>query len=139
MEQWAGQPVALSYRGVGSSTGKFEYLAGQTAFGCAELPVTAAEKNTITGRSVLHLPLVLGAMSAFHSIPATYTGTSGLELTPCMLAEIFSRTITMWNDPKLRQGGVNIHCRACTGQPAHRRVSSPQGFVYHKLLYKISS
>lgn len=138
MEQWAGQPVDLGYRGVGSSTGKFEYLAGQTAFGCAELPVTTAEKNTLTGRSVLHLPLVLGAMSAFHSIPATYTGTSGLELTPCMLAGIFSRTITMWNDPKLRQGGVNIGL-AQVNQPIvvfHRHKGSSTTNYFTKYLHE---
>eukprot|EP01048_Picozoa_sp_COSAG05_P004091 COSAG05_NODE_209_length_14039_cov_138.574892_1_plen_287_part_10 len=104
MESMAGQSLDLTYRGVGSSTGKVDFLNETTAFGCSEVPVTSTEQTTLA-KTVLHLPLVMGAMSVFHSIPAAHTGTAGLRLTPCMLAKIFSRTITMWNDPLLRDGG----------------------------------
>jgi ABC-type phosphate transport system substrate-binding protein len=40
-------------------------------------------------------------MSAFHSVPESDLGGAGLHLTPCVLAEIFSRQITMWNDAKI--------------------------------------
>ncbi len=106
MLRGAGQTIDLSYRGVGSSTGKVEFLAGDSAFGCSEIPVTDNER-TAFGATVLQMPLVIGAMSVFHSIPAEHTGTDGLELSPCMLAKIFSREVTDWNDPLLRVGGVN--------------------------------
>jgi ABC-type phosphate transport system substrate-binding protein len=102
----AGQSIDMSYRGVGSSAGKVEFLAGNTAFGCSEIPVSDAELATF-GSSVLQMPLVIGAMSVFHSIPAEHTGTDGLELSPCMLGKIFSRQVTMWDDEALREGGVN--------------------------------
>jgi ABC-type phosphate transport system substrate-binding protein len=97
--------VARSYRGIGSSSGKIEFLAKKNAFGCSEVPVYESDKTP--GEEVLQLPMVLGAMSVFHSIPDAHVGTAGLELTPCMLAKIFSRGITRWNDPLLREGGVN--------------------------------
>ena len=65
------------------------------------------EVEKTAGETVLQLPLVLGAMSVFHSIPSPHVGTAGLELSPCMLGKIFSRQITTWNDALLREGGVN--------------------------------
>jgi len=38
--------------------------------------------HLVAGETVLQMPLVLGAMSVFHSIPAEHVGTAGLELTP---------------------------------------------------------
>jgi phosphate transport system substrate-binding protein len=139
MEQWAGQSVDLSYRGVGSSTGKKEYLAGKSSFGCAELAVSAAEKAAVPSRTVLHLPLVMGAMSAFHSIPKTYVGTSGLELSPCLLAKIFSRKITMWNDAALREGEtINLGLKN-VNQPIvvfHRHKGSSTTNFFTKYLHE---
>eukprot|EP01047_Picozoa_sp_COSAG01_P039189 COSAG01_NODE_3223_length_6394_cov_10.166005_4_plen_823_part_01 len=139
MEQWAGESVHLTYRGVGSSTGKKEYLAGSSDFGCAELPVTENEKAAVPSRTVLHLPLVLGAMSAFHSIPSTYTGTSGLELSPCLLARIFSRNITHWNDPALREGEtINLGLASVT-QPIvvfHRHKGSSTTNFFTRYLHE---
>ena len=101
--------VARSYRGIGSSSGKTEFLTKKNAFGCSEVPVYESDKRAslTPGEEVLQLPMVLGAMSVFHSIPDAHVGTAGLELTPCMLAKIFSRGIIRWNDPLLREGGVN--------------------------------
>ena len=106
-------------------------MAGSSAFGCSEIPVSDAEKASLAPKAVLQLPLVLGAMSVFHSIPAAHTGTAGLELSPCMLAKIFSRTVTDWNDPALREGGVNIGLasvsdrRAPRSPPAHAPSTLP--------------
>ena len=40
----AGQPVDISYRAIGSSSGKAEFLAKDSAFGCAEIPVLESAK-----------------------------------------------------------------------------------------------
>ena len=44
------------------------------------------------GGKTLQLPLVIGAMSVFHSIPASVVGTDGLKLDPCLLAKVFVST-----------------------------------------------
>jgi ABC-type phosphate transport system substrate-binding protein len=169
MEAMMGQPVDLSYRAVGSTTGKAEFLEKVNDWGCSEVPVSEAEKaansatctQTATGNAavaedgtacddvtaladntacaavytkasttddansditdvaactyatadtILQLPLVLGAMSAFHSVPADVVGTEGLRLSPCMLGMVFSRQVTRWNDPRLRDdNGVAVN------------------------------
>jgi ABC-type phosphate transport system substrate-binding protein len=65
------------------------------------------DDQQIADQTILQMPLVLGAMSAFHSIPREHVGTAGLELTPCMLGKIFSRQITTWDNEELREGGLN--------------------------------
>jgi ABC-type phosphate transport system substrate-binding protein len=131
MEAMAGLPVELSYRAIGSSSGKVEFLANASAFGCAEIPVLESEK--LAGQAVLQLPLVLGAMSVFH-----HTGSTSLELTPCMLARIFSRQITRWDDSGLREGGVNSGL--ATVQLAitvlHRQMGSSTTNFFTKYLHE---
>lgn len=103
----AVRPLHLSYRGIGSSSGIAEFVAGNSHFGCAEIPISQDNKVAISGDAnnpavVLQFPLVLGAMSAFHSVPAEYLNSAdGLHLTPCVMAKIFSRQITHWNDPEI--------------------------------------
>jgi len=45
LEAMAGQPVDISYRAIGSSSGKAEFLAKTSAYGCAEIPVLESEKT----------------------------------------------------------------------------------------------
>ena len=45
LEAMAGQPVDISYRAIGSSSGKAEFLAKNSAYGCAEIPVLESEKT----------------------------------------------------------------------------------------------
>jgi ABC-type phosphate transport system substrate-binding protein len=49
------------------------------------------------GIEMIHLPVLLGAVSFFHSVP----GVEKLNLTSCLLARIFSRDITSWDDPDI--------------------------------------
>ena len=115
MEAMMGQPVDLSYRAVGSTTGKAEFLEKVNDWGCSEVPVSEAEKATYSADTILQLPLVLGAMSAFHSVPADVVGTEGLRLSPCMLGMVFSRQITRWDDPLLRDdNGVAVNAALAT-------------------------
>lgn len=92
-------PIRMTYRGVGSSTGQAEFMgdAGMNPFndfGSGDIPFSEADFNKFTPGTVLHLPVFLGAISFFHSVPL---GDSELKLNPCLLARIFSRDITTWD------------------------------------------
>lgn len=95
-------PTKMTYRGVGSSTGQAEFVGNVTRpdndFGSGDIPLSAENFARFEAGSVLHLPIVLGAISFFHSVP---TGDSQLNLTPCVLAKIFKREITEWTDPEI--------------------------------------
>eukprot|EP00527_Entomoneis_sp_CCMP2396_P002012 CAMPEP_0198140618 /NCGR_PEP_ID=MMETSP1443-20131203/3759_1 /TAXON_ID=186043 /ORGANISM="Entomoneis sp., Strain CCMP2396" /LENGTH=427 /DNA_ID=CAMNT_0043803109 /DNA_START=186 /DNA_END=1469 /DNA_ORIENTATION=- len=97
------QPTHLTYRAVGSTTGTAEFINsyGQPAndFGSGDLPLnkTVYDAFTTAGVGVVHLPVLLGAVSFFHSVQ----GVAKLNLSPCLLARIFSRDITVWNHPDI--------------------------------------
>jgi ABC-type phosphate transport system substrate-binding protein len=105
MDQFMNQaklPIKMTYRGVGSSTGQAEFIGDGTTsdnmFASGDLPFGAEDFATFPANSILHLPIVLGAISFFHSVP---TGDSQLNLSACLIAKIFSRKITDWTDAEV--------------------------------------
>lgn len=108
LETRAKLPLRMTYRGVGSSTGQYEFVGvgssdGTTAyndFGSGDMPLSQEYYDTLmdAGIEVMHAPIVLGAMSFFHNIPGVPNGGNGINLTACLLARIFARDITTWDD-----------------------------------------
>jgi ABC-type phosphate transport system substrate-binding protein len=99
MQVQAKLPVKMTYRGVGSSTGQAEFIGNgsisDNMFASGDLPFGAEDFASFEAGSILHLPVVLGAISFFHSVD---TGDEKLNLSACLLAKIFNRKITDWTD-----------------------------------------
>lgn len=95
-------PIRMTYRGVGSSTGQAEFIGNGTVsdnmFGSGDIPFSTEDYSSFPEGSILHLPVVLGAIGFFHSVP---TGENELKLAPCVLAKIFNRKITDWTDGEI--------------------------------------
>ena len=100
--------VRLTYRAVGSSTGQAEFIGADNDytpyndFGSGDIPISTEDYNALTtaGVEFVHLPVVLGAISLFHSVPGvSREDGKGLNLTACVIARIFKRDITTWDDP----------------------------------------
>lgn len=116
-------PVHLTYRAVGSSTGIEEFLGvnntGEGAyvpyndFGSGDIPVPTEEYKALTdsGQEMLHLPFALGAISIFHSIPGVPQGTGGLNLTSCLIAKIFQRQIVFWDHEEILDKNPNLEAK----------------------------
>eukprot|EP00529_Nitzschia_sp_RCC80_P018532 CAMPEP_0113489530 /NCGR_PEP_ID=MMETSP0014_2-20120614/26576_1 /TAXON_ID=2857 /ORGANISM="Nitzschia sp." /LENGTH=505 /DNA_ID=CAMNT_0000383269 /DNA_START=148 /DNA_END=1665 /DNA_ORIENTATION=- /assembly_acc=CAM_ASM_000159 len=102
MQAQAKLPVKMTYRGVGSSTGQAEFVGdGVTSFnmfGSGDIPITQENYDKFPAGSIIHLPVVLGAISFFHSVPV---GDGQLNVSPCLLAKIMSRKITDWTDQEV--------------------------------------
>ncbi|GAB5359295.1 hypothetical protein AAMO2058_000532000 [Amorphochlora amoebiformis] len=109
-EERGKQNVRMTYRAVGSSTGQFEF-SGSTNnnqslsdFGAGDIPMTQSNYDRVTiggGRTMLHVPFAVGAIAIFHNVPSAQLGGNPLFLTGCLLARIFRRNITMWDDPAI--------------------------------------
>lgn len=98
-------PTRLSYRAVGSTTGQIEFKNSFQSvplmdFGSGDIPLSSEDYNQFTaaGIQVAHFPVLLGAVSFFHSVP----GAPEIKMTSCVLARIFDRDITQWDDPAIR-------------------------------------
>ena len=109
-------PVRMSYRAVGSSTGQYEFLGNTNAsrqqetyvpysdFGAGDIPFDADDYAALSaaGREFAHFPFLLGAMSFFHNVPdVPKSGVGAINMTACMLAKVFDRQITTWDDAEI--------------------------------------
>ena len=104
LQTQAKLPIKMTYRAVGSSTGQAEFIGNVTPpdnmFGSGDIPIGSDDYALFPTDSILHLPVVLGAISFFHSVP---TGNAKLNISPCLLAKILSRKITDWTDEQVRK------------------------------------
>ena len=55
--------------------------------------------------SFIQVPFVIGGIGFFHSVPASY---GEIDLTACLLAKIFNREITRWNDAEIVAKNPNL-------------------------------
>ena len=102
-------PIRMTYRAVGSSTGQAEFIGNgslsENMFGSGDIPFNAEKYDAFEDSTILHLPVLLGAIAFFHSVP---TGEERLNLSPCILAKIFSRKITDWGDDEIMKANPNL-------------------------------
>jgi ABC-type phosphate transport system substrate-binding protein len=108
-------PTRLTYRAVGSTTGIAEFKGDGTNiflplnhFGSGDIPISTADYNELLAASVeiVHLPVVLGSISFFHSVPGVPQGD--LDLTSCLIARILKRDITDWMHPDILADNPNL-------------------------------
>ncbi|KAJ8605646.1 hypothetical protein CTAYLR_000149 [Chrysophaeum taylorii] len=126
-EARAKPAVRMTYRAVGSSTGQYEFIGKDQEyvpyndFGSGDIPIDEEDYANLTNLEigVLHVPFSLGAMSFFHNVP----GVDKLNMTACLLADIFNRDITTWDDSEIL--AVNPNLDVPTSQPI---------LVYHRVL-----
>lgn len=116
-------PVKMTYRGIGSSTGQAEFIGNGTLsdndFASGDIPLSAENYAAMPANSVVHLPIMLGAISFFHSVP---TGETQLNLTPCVLAKIFRLEITDWTDSEIKELNPNLELSSSLPITVARRV-----------------
>jgi len=118
MKDQAKLPLHLTYRAVGSTTGQFEHLGVDNPstnsfepysyFGSGDIPIPTANYELLksNGKDMVHLPVLLGAISVFHSIPNV--GDGELNVTSCLLSRIFGRKVTMWDDEEVLDLNPNL-------------------------------
>ena len=100
LEERSKLPLSLTYRAVGSGTGISEFVAAQTDFGSGDVPLPSSSWSSMSGsgRTVLQLPYLLGAVSFFTSADPQM---AGLKLDACTLSAIFAGNIASWSDARI--------------------------------------
>eukprot|EP00934_Nitzschia_sp_Nitz4_P003982 Nitzschia sp. Nitz4//scaffold216_size36101//28990//30714//NITZ4_007785-RA/size36101-snap-gene-0.19-mRNA-1//-1//CDS//3329542206//3972//frame0 len=98
-------PTKLTYRSTASGNGISDFIGNITTpnndFASGDIPFTAENYKLLTdaGVEMLHLPVLLGAVGVFHTVPVK-TGHT-LNMTACLLARIFNGEITDWYDSEI--------------------------------------
>ncbi|CAK9046070.1 unnamed protein product [Durusdinium trenchii] len=131
MEERARVPLFLTYRAVGSGTGQKEFVGNAanmyksySHFGAGDIPMSSTHYTTLMGQSppesMVHLPLALGAIAVFHSVPSGEVG-GALALDACLLAKIFDGQITTWDDAEIKAQNPNMQVPAGQKITVYRR------------------
>jgi ABC-type phosphate transport system substrate-binding protein len=107
LKEQADVPMHLTYRAVGSTQGIAEFTAmfGTSGsnivpkFGSGDIPLKSVEyAKTLaadgTTSQMYHLPVLIGAIGFFHSVP----DVDDLKLNACILAQMYQLKITSWGD-----------------------------------------
>ena len=130
MEQRSKIPMRLTYRGIGSGGGFFEFLGVNNTgafnytpyndFASADIPLSTEDYNALKDKGIemVHLPFVVGSVGVFYQdlissddIVEEYDSKEPptVNLTACNLAKIFKRNITSWNDPEIVKNNPSIN------------------------------
>ena len=130
-------PIRYTYRAVGSSTGQKEFInaddndnnnnaaaAPAADFGSGDIPLSTAQHDLLTAANVevMHLPVFVGAVAVFHSVPLHAGHHFPLNMTGCLLARIYTGEITDWSHDDIRALNPNMNIGAALPIQVARRV-----------------
>ncbi|NNG37857.1 phosphate ABC transporter substrate-binding protein PstS [Flexivirga sp. ID2601S] len=92
----------VSYNGTGSGAGITSFIAKQVDFAGSDSALNAdkgepAKAKAACGSDALNLPMVTGPIAVAFNVK----GVDKLNLTPDLIAKIFSGKIKKWNDPAI--------------------------------------
>jgi phosphate transport system substrate-binding protein len=129
--------VKVNYQSIGSGGG-IRQLSEQTVdFGASDGIMDDKQKAGAKGGAVLHIPTVAGAEAIIFNLPGI--ATSKLRLTPEVLAEIYLKKITKWNDNKIKSINPGLNLPDLTIAVVHRSDGSGTTFIFTDYLSKVSA
>jgi phosphate transport system substrate-binding protein len=130
--------VKINYQAVGSGAGIKQITAGTVDFGASDgimtdEQVAAAEAY---GGPILHIPMTSGAVAVIYNLQGIASGQ--LKLTGEVLADIYLKKITKWNDPAITTLNPGMNLPSADIAVVHRSDGSGTTFIFTNYLSKIS-
>ncbi|MBI4238943.1 MAG: phosphate ABC transporter substrate-binding protein PstS [Deltaproteobacteria bacterium] len=124
----------FNYQSIGSGGGIQQMTAKTVDFGASDAPMSD-EQLAKSGRTILHIPTVLGAVVAVYHVPNT---PGRLQLTGALLSEIYLGHITQWNDPALTALNPQLAGVTAAIMPVYRSDGSGTTHIFTEYLAKVS-
>jgi phosphate transport system substrate-binding protein len=123
--QQACSGATINYSPTGSAAGVTDFINNQTAFAGSDSALKPDEQpkaNTRcgSGNTAINIPMVVGPIAVAYNV----SGLTDLTVTPELLAEIFSGTVTKWDDPAIKQVNPNATLPSATILTFHRSDGS---------------
>jgi phosphate transport system substrate-binding protein len=131
--------VQINYQSIGSGGGIKQITAKTVDFGASDGIMndeqTAAAEAA--GGPILHIPMTAGAVAVAFNLPDIQRGQ--LKLTPDVLADIYLKKISKWNDPRITASNPDINLPDADIAVVHRSDGSGTTFIFTNYLSKVSS
>jgi len=128
--------VKVNYQSIGSGGGIRQLSEMTVDFGASDGIMDDKQKAGAKGGPVLHIPTVAGAEAIVFNLPGVKS--SQLKLTPEVLAEIYLKKITNWNDAKIKAINPGVKLPDLTIAVVHRSDGSGTTFIFTNYLSKVS-
>ena len=131
--------VKVNYNGIGSGGGIKAITDGTVAFGGSDGIMTDAQiaAAEAAGGPILHIPMTSGAVAVIYNLDVTSSGQ--LKLTGQVLADIYLKNITRWNDPAITALNPGLNLPNQDIVVVHRSDGSGTTFIFTNYLSKVSA
>jgi|HubBroStandDraft_6_1064221.scaffolds.fasta_scaffold38216_2 phosphate ABC transporter phosphate-binding protein len=132
--QWfESSGIRVAYDPIGSEAGIQQLKDGKVDFAASDMPLTSQDSS---GPSpVIQIPIVVGGVVPIYNLPGL---GRELDLTPEVLAGIYSGKIRKWNDPALRKSNPGAPLPNAEIAVVHRSEGSGTTFVWTSFLSSAS-
>jgi len=130
--------VKINYQAIGSGGGIKQITEKTVDFGASdgimnEEQTAAAEA---AGGPILHIPMTSGSVALVFNLSGVKSGQ--LKLTPDVLADIYLKKITKWNDPRIAALNAGLDLPGTDIAVVHRSDGSGTTFIFTNYLSKVS-
>ncbi|MFJ6196617.1 phosphate ABC transporter substrate-binding protein PstS [Micromonospora sp. NPDC092111] len=98
--------ITVEYTGTGSSDGRNQFRNGTVDFAVSEIPYGLRDAGSGTtdpppARGFAYMPIVAGGTAFMYHVKIGGKLVTNLRLSGDVLTKIFTRKITVWNDPQI--------------------------------------
>jgi phosphate transport system substrate-binding protein len=131
--------IKINYQSVGSGAGINQITAGTVDFGASDGIMTDAQVAAAQAAfgPILHIPMTIGPVAIVYSLPNL--GSTQLKLTGDVLAKIYLKQITKWNDPAIVALNPGVYLTDAAIAVVHRSDSSGTTYIFTNYLSKVNS
>ena len=129
--------VKVNYQSIGSGGGIAQLQKQTVDFGATDGVMSDQQKQQAQGGPVLHTPMGAGAEAVIFNLPGIQR--SQLKLTPEVLADIYLKKITRWNDARITALNPGVNLPGTDIAVVHRSDGSGTTFIFTNYLSKVSA
>ncbi len=122
--------VTVTTAGTGSGAGIKDASDGKAEIGASDAYLSSGD--LVTNPRLLNIPLAVSAQTVIYHVPGPSAAATQLNCT--VLAEIYSGTITRWNDPRIKALNPTLPLPPVTIVPLHRSDRSGDTFLFTSYL-----
>jgi phosphate transport system substrate-binding protein len=116
--------ATVNYDSVGSGTGVANFLGGSTAFAGSDAYLSTDQvdqsKSVCGGQTAFEVPDYISPIAIVYNLP----GVDKLNISPAVLANIYTGKITAWNDPAIAADNPGATLPSTPITPVHRSDKS---------------
>lgn len=130
--------VKINYQAIGSGGGIQQITEGTVDFGASDGIMTAEQQTKAESAHgpILHIPMTSGAVAVVYNL--TGIGSGQLKLIPDVLADIYLKKITKWDDPRITAINPDVNLPNMDIAVVHRSDGSGTTFIFTNYLSKVS-